>query len=166
MPKNNFRAKLRGMNWLTNIVRPKIRALVSSKKDVPDNLWDKCPSCAAMLFRKELEDNLMVCRHCNHHLKISVTQRLRLLFDDGRYRETPLPKVLQDPLKFRDSKRYSDRLREAQHKSGRSDALVIAEWHEVEGIKLPLCTIDGLHVSAAAKVLAIVGAKIVDDGGA
>ena len=141
LPKNNFRAKLRGMNWLTNIVRPKIRALVSSKKDVPDNLWDKCPSCAAMLFRKELEDNLMVCRHCNHHLKISVTQRLRLLFDDGRYRETPLPKVLQDPLKFRDSKRYSDRLREAQHKSGRSDALVIAEG-SIGGYKAVVAAFD------------------------
>jgi acetyl-CoA carboxylase carboxyl transferase subunit beta len=111
------------MNWLTNFVRPKIQSLVGPK-DVPDNLWDKCPECGAMLFRRELEDNLHVCRHCGYHLKLSVTARAELLFDGGQYQTLTLPKVNADPLKFRDQKKYADRLKDAQHKTGRADALL------------------------------------------
>ena len=89
------------MSWLTNFVRPKIRKLVG-KKDVPEDLWHKCPACEQMLFRKELEDNLFVCHHCDHHLRISATQRLDMLFDDGAYDCIELPAVAVDPLKFRD----------------------------------------------------------------
>ena len=117
------------MNWLTNFVRPKIRALVTGapKKEVPDNLWEKCPGCSAMLFKRELEENLNVCRHCGYHLKLAPLKRLESLFDDGAYDIVPVPRVLADPLKFRDQKRYADRLRDAQAKTKRADAIVVGE---------------------------------------
>ena len=113
------------MSWLTNFVRPKIRALVK-KTDVPDNLWDKCPSCGQMIFHRELEANLRVCPHCNHHLRIDVKRRLELLFDGGQYERAELPKVELDPLKFRDRKRYVDRLKDSQSKTEEQDAIVVA----------------------------------------
>lgn len=114
------------MNWLTNFVLPKIRAVVA-KKDVPDNLWHKCPNCGQMLFHRELEANLFVCGSCGHHLRLSPERRLALLFDEARYNRIELPKPVVDPLKFRDRKRYSDRLKEAQAKNGAArDALVVA----------------------------------------
>lgn len=113
------------MNWLTNLVLPKVRA-VYTKKDVPDNLWDKCPRCEQMLFRRELEANLMVCRHCGHHMRLDTRQRLAMLFDEGEYNTIDLPTVVTDPLKFRDRKRYADRLKEAQAEHGDKDALLVA----------------------------------------
>jgi acetyl-CoA carboxylase carboxyl transferase subunit beta len=115
------------MNWLTNFVRPKIRSLIGTKKDIPDNLWEKCPGCNAMLFRRELEENLNVCRHCGYHLKIDAVKRLEMLFDDGRYQIIDVPKVAIDPLHFRDQKRYTDRLKDALRKTGRRDAIIVAE---------------------------------------
>jgi acetyl-CoA carboxylase carboxyl transferase subunit beta len=115
------------MSWLTNFVRPKIRALVAAKKDIPDNLWEKCPGCSAMLFKRELEDNLNVCRACGFHLKLDALKRLECLFDDGKYKEIEVPKVLVDPLKFRDQKKYIDRLKGAVRKSGRRDAIIVGE---------------------------------------
>ncbi len=112
------------MNWLSNFVRPKIRALVA-KRDVPDNLWLKCPNCDAMLFHRDLQANLQVCHHCGHHLRLEPEARLAMLFDGGVYAEMPLPKVLIDPLKFRDQKRYADRLKDAQSKRNRQDALLV-----------------------------------------
>ncbi len=114
------------MNWLTNFIRPKIRSFVS-KKDVPDNLWHKCPSCEGMLFHTDLKKNVNVCYHCNFHMKISVEESLKILFDGEKYTEVELPKVPHDPLKFKDRKRYVDRLKEAQTKTGKQDALVIAK---------------------------------------
>jgi len=113
------------MNWLTNFVRPKIRALVS-KKEVPENLWRKCPSCGQMIFHRELETNLFVCPHCEHHMRLRFKRRLAFLFDDGAYERVELPKTIADPLKFRDVKRYSDRLREARERTGETDAAVVA----------------------------------------
>ncbi|MBP7337856.1 acetyl-CoA carboxylase, carboxyltransferase subunit beta [Niveispirillum sp.] len=112
------------MNWLTNFVKPKIQALVS-KKEVPDNLWHKCPSCGAMLFHRDLEEQLHVCQHCGHHMRLDPVRRLKTLLDPG-YQLIELPKVVVDPLKFRDQKRYTDRLKEAQTKTGRQDAIVVA----------------------------------------
>lgn len=114
------------MNWLTNFVRPKIQSLVGPK-EVPDNLWDKCPGCSAMLFKRELEENISVCRHCGYHLKLSVTKRMEVMFDGGNYQLLVLPKVNADPLKFRDQKRYADRLKDSQNKTGRQDAILAAE---------------------------------------
>jgi acetyl-CoA carboxylase carboxyl transferase subunit beta len=113
------------MSWLTNFVRPKIRALVR-KADVPENLWDKCPACGQMIFHRELEANLRVCTHCGHHMRIEVKRRLELLFDGGAYQRTETPKVEFDPLKFRDRKRYADRLKEAQNKTEEQDAIIVA----------------------------------------
>jgi acetyl-CoA carboxylase carboxyl transferase subunit beta len=113
------------MNWITNYVRPKIRALVAPR-DVPENLWQKCPKCGAMLFQKDLEASLHVCPQCGHHMRIGPKARLGMLFDDGHYQTIELPKVPADPLKFRDQKRYSDRLKEAQAKTGAPDAIVVA----------------------------------------
>ena len=113
------------MSWITNFVLPKIRAVVS-KRDVPENLWHKCPACGQMLFHRELDANLHVCGNCGHHLRLSPAARLAMLFDDGRYSLIELPKTITDPLKFRDRKRYGERLKEAQAKSGGRDAAVVA----------------------------------------
>jgi acetyl-CoA carboxylase carboxyl transferase subunit beta len=115
------------MNWLTNFVRPKVRALVSSQKEIPDNLWEKCPGCSAMMFKRELEENFNVCHHCGHHLKLPPVKRLEMLFDDGAFKLIDVPKVPVDPLKFRDQKKYTDRLKEAQNKTGQNDVLLIGE---------------------------------------
>jgi acetyl-CoA carboxylase carboxyl transferase subunit beta len=115
------------MNWLTNYIRPKIRALVSSSRpEPPDNLWSKCPNCEAMIHHRDVEANLFVCPHCGHHMRLDPVKRLSMLFDDGRYDTIELPKSPLDPLKFRDTKRYIDRLKESQAKSGRADAIIVA----------------------------------------
>ncbi len=118
------------MNWLTNFVRPKLRALVA-KKELPDNLWRKCPNCGQMVFHRELEANLLVCPHCEHHLRLSAKQRLKFLFDNGEYQKIELPKTIVDPLRFRDLRRYTERLKEGQTRTGESEALVVA--HGVMG---------------------------------
>ena len=113
------------MNWLTNFVRPKIRALVK-KENVPDNLWRKCPACEKMVFHRDLAANLFVCTHCGHHLRISADQRLKMLFDDSHFTKIELPDINVDPLKFKDQKRYTERLKESQSKTGHKDAIVVA----------------------------------------
>lgn len=113
------------MNWITNYVRPKLRALVR-KPEVPDNLWDKCPACEKMIFHRDLEANQRVCTHCGHHMRLPAKRRLELLFDEGDYTQIELPKTIQDPLKFRDRKRYSDRLKEAREKTKDQDAIIVA----------------------------------------
>ena len=124
------------MNWLTNFVLPKIRAVVA-KKEVPDNLWQKCPACEQMLFSRDLEANLHVCRNCGHHLRIGAELRLKILFDDGAFTRIELPKTIVDPLKFRDRRRYSDRLREGQAAFGAGrDAVVVAH-----GLIAGLCAV-------------------------
>lgn len=115
------------MNWLTNLVPPKIQALINRKNEIPDNLWTKCPACEHMLFQKDLEKNLFVCHHCQYHLRLNLKQRLEMLFDEGKYKEIPLPKVKYDPLKFRDSKKYSDRLKEYRQKTNYDDSVVVAQ---------------------------------------
>lgn len=115
------------MNWLTDYIRPKIKSLVGDQKEVPDNLWTKCPSCEGMLFHRDLDENMNVCYHCDHHLRITVKQRLGIMFDDGKYETIALPKVAHDPLKFKDRKKYADRLKESQSKTGLKDAITIAK---------------------------------------
>src|SRR5713226_7391303 len=114
------------MNWLTNYVLPKIRAL--TRKDVPDNLWKRCPGCEQMLFHRELAAHFEVCHHCGHHFRIGSQARFTMLFDDGVFEKLELPKVAVDPLRFRDRKRYTERLREGQAALGAgSDAVALAE---------------------------------------
>ena len=115
------------MSWLTNFVRPKIRALVGTPKEIPDNLWEKCPGCSAMLFKRDLDDTMHVCRGCGYHLKLDAIRRLETLFDDGKYKAIEMPKVAVDPLNFRDQKKYLDRLKDTLRKTGRRDAIVGGE---------------------------------------
>lgn len=112
------------MNWLTEFVRPKIRTLLG-QREVPDNLWSQCPACQQMIFNAELEKNLRVCTHCGHHMKVGAVQRLSWTFDDGKFSRIELPKPPADPLKFRDSKRYTDRLKEYRDKTHLDDAIVV-----------------------------------------
>lgn len=114
------------MNWLTNFIRPRINSMVPSK-EVPDNLWQKCPSCEGMLFHRDLQESNKVCYHCGHHLRISVKERLGIIFDEGQYELIELPKVPLDPLKFKDQKRYVDKLKESQTKTGLKDAMTLAK---------------------------------------
>ena len=114
------------MNWLTNFIRPRIRSLVEPK-EVPDNLWQKCSACDGMLFTRDLEKNLNVCYHCGHHLRITVKQRLAIIFDGGAYERLELPDVAFDPLKFRDRKKYAERLKESQAKTGLKEAITLAK---------------------------------------
>ena len=111
------------MNWLTNFVRPKIRALVGN--DVPDNLWEKCPKCEQMIFRKELEANLQVCPHCDNHMRLDVNSRIKNLFDDGDFTRIKYKFPINDPLKFKDSKKYSDRLKTARENTKENDAVIV-----------------------------------------
>lgn len=113
------------MNWLRNFVRPKIRAFVR-KKDMPENLWETCPECGQMLFRRELEANLRVCQECGFHMRLGPEMRLKMLFDQGAYKKIELPEAPADPLKFRDRRRYLDRLKDARSKTGAKDAVVVA----------------------------------------
>jgi acetyl-CoA carboxylase carboxyl transferase subunit beta len=129
------------MSWIDNFVRPKIKALISSKKDVPDNLWQKCPGCQAMLYHNDLERHLNVCHHCGYHLRLGVTERLQSLFDGGQYRTAELPRTPPDPLKFRDRKKYADRLKDAQTASGRKDAIVVGEG-AIGGIPAVIAAFD------------------------
>lgn len=111
------------MNWITNFVKPKLKALVS--KEIPDNLWDKCPACEQMIFHRELTDKLFVCPYCDHHLRLTAQDRLKFLYDEGIFERHPLPDTLKDPLKFKDLKKYTDRLKEAKAATNEEDALVI-----------------------------------------
>ncbi len=113
------------MSWLTNLSLPKIRDLVR-KAETPDNLWDKCPDCEQMIFHRDLETAMFVCPHCGFHMRIGPAMRLKALFDGGDYTRIELPRVNVDPLRFRDRKRYSDRLKEAQSKTGERDAMIVA----------------------------------------
>ena len=113
------------MSWLSEFVRPKIRTLLG-RREVPENLWAQCPACQQMMFHTELEKNLKVCTHCGHHLRATAQQRLGWTFDDGKYIRIELPRVPADPLRFRDSKRYPDRLKEYREKTQLEDAILVA----------------------------------------
>jgi len=114
------------MNWISNYVRPKINSLFS-RREVPENLWIKCPECGQMLFHRELEDNLQVCTACEHHMAISPRDRFKALFDGGIFTEVEVPHPIEDPLKFKDQKRYPDRLRAAQKATAEKEAMLVAE---------------------------------------
>jgi len=127
------------MNWLTNFVRPKIKALVrSNRPDVPENLWVHCPSCERMIFHRDLEANQRVCPHCVHHFRVGPDYRFASLLDEGSWTRIEMPRVAPDPLKFRDRKRYAERLKEAQSRTGTPDAIEAAHGR-----------IDGLPVVVA-----------------
>ena len=112
------------MNWLTNFVKPKLSALVK-RKDVPENLWQNCPSCGSMIHHKDLKENLRVCNTCNHHFRMSADDRIELLFSKDETKEIELDKISDDPLNFSDKKKYKDRLKEYRKKTKREDAFIL-----------------------------------------
>lgn len=113
------------MNWITNYVRPRINSIFS-RREVPENLWKKCDECGTMLFHRELSDNLNVCTSCGHHMNITPRARFEGLFDGGIFTEVEVPEPVTDPLKFRDQKRYPDRMKAAQKKTGEKEAMLVA----------------------------------------
>ena len=129
------------MNWLKNFVPPKLRSLVGAQKEVPDNLWHKCPGCTQMIFHRDLEKNRHVCQHCGHHLRIRAEQRLKMLFDDEKFALLELSTPLADPLKFRDLKKYPERIKEARAKTGETDALKVG-FGEIDGHKTVIAVFD------------------------
>jgi acetyl-CoA carboxylase carboxyl transferase subunit beta len=157
------------MNWLTNFIRPKIRSIVE-QKEVPDNLWQKCPSCEGMLFHRDLAENLNVCTHCGYHFKLEVDRRLELLFDDGQYKNIEVRKVPHDPLKFKDRKRYADRLKDARAETGRQDAIVVAKG-KMAGVPVVIAALDfefmgGSMGAAVGEGLVLAAKEAVREGAA
>ncbi|WP_288926421.1 acetyl-CoA carboxylase, carboxyltransferase subunit beta [uncultured Maritimibacter sp.] len=114
------------MNWISNYVRPRINSLFS-RREVPENLWIKCPECGTMLFHRELSDNLNVCSNCDHHMAITPRERFAKLFDGGTFAEVSVPAPIDDPLKFKDQKKYPDRMKAAQKATGEKEAMLVAE---------------------------------------
>ena len=114
------------MNWLTDFVKPKLNSLVS-RKDTPSDLWTNCNICNLMLYKSEHKDNLFVCSHCDNHMNMDVENRLNNLFDDKTYELINIPFENNDPLKFKDLKKYSDRIKAAQKKTDQKDAAVVAK---------------------------------------
>jgi acetyl-CoA carboxylase carboxyl transferase subunit beta len=111
------------MNWITNYVRPKINSMLG-RREMPENLWIKDPETGEMVFHKDLEENQYVIPSSGHHMRISAKERLKYFFDDGRYDVIENPKVPVDPLKFRDEKRYVERLKEYRGKTGLDDTVL------------------------------------------
>ena len=103
------------MNWISNVVRPRIRGLLA-KRDTPENLWVKCPDSGEMVFHKDLEANQFVFPGSGYHQRINAQTRMRYVFDDEKWQPIELPAMPVDPLKFRDERRYSERLKAAKAK--------------------------------------------------
>jgi len=139
------------MNWLNNFVRPRIKSLIGAVRTsaTPDNLWRKCPACGEMIFHRDLASAQYVCPQCGHHMRIGPAERFPAIFDAGHFEELIPPQVAADPLRFRDEKRYTDRLREARSKTGRIDALAAARG-----------TLDGLPVIVAVQPFDFLGGSL------
>lgn len=135
------------MSWLSSVRNA--LSYVIPKKASPDNLWHKCKGCGQMVFTKELADNLYVCPNCGHHERIGPHDRFAQVFDEGSCRKLPAPRVPDDPLKFRDQKRYADRIKAARAATGESDALVNA-----------VGTINGRRAVVGAQDFAFMGGSM------
>ncbi|HVW58065.1 MAG TPA: acetyl-CoA carboxylase, carboxyltransferase subunit beta [Rhizobiaceae bacterium] len=136
------------MNWITNYVRPKINSMLG-RREMPENLWIKDPESGEMVFHKDLEENQYVIPSSGHHMRISARERLRYFFDDGRYDVIDNPRVVADPLKFRDEKRYAERLKEYRAKTGQDDTVLSATG-----------TIEGLPIVATVQDFAFMGGSL------
>ena len=118
------------MNWLTNVVRPKIRNIL--KRETPDNLWIKCPDTGQLVFYKDVESNQFVIPGSNYHMRMSADARLKSIFDNETWYDVALPEVTADPLKFRDERKYVDRIRDARAKTGLHDSVKVG-FGKLEG---------------------------------
>jgi acetyl-CoA carboxylase carboxyl transferase subunit beta len=135
------------MNWMSNVVPPKIRSFL--RRETPENLWVKCPESGELVFHKDLEANLFVVPSSGHHMRMPAKMRLDTLFDAGRYDMIATPEVPLDPLKFRDVKRYTDRLKEYRSKTGHPDA-----------VKLAAGALEGQQVVAAVQDFEFMGGSL------
>ena len=115
------------MNWLTNFVKPKLKALVSKRNDVPTNLWQNCPNCGNIMHHKDMYENFHVCNSCDYHFRMPVEKRIEMLFSKENFHELQLNKTEDDPLNFTDTKKYSDRLNEYRKKIQRNDAFILGK---------------------------------------
>ncbi|MCA3388391.1 MAG: acetyl-CoA carboxylase carboxyltransferase subunit beta [Roseomonas sp.] len=134
------------MNWISDWALPKIQGLF--KREAPENLWHNCPACQQMIFHRDLERALRVCTHCGHHMRLGAAQRLEATLDPG-FSRIELPKAPTDPLRFRDQRRYADRLRESQTKTSMDDAVAVAHG-----------TINGQRAVVAAFEFAFMGGSM------
>ena len=136
------------MNWISNVVRPKIRNLLA-RRDTPENMWIKCPESGQLVFYKDVEANQFVIPVSDYHMRIGAETRLRMLFDGGEYEDVALAEVATDPLRFRDQRRYADRLKDARTKTGLQDAIKVATG-----------TLDGLPITAAVQDFDFMGGSL------
>jgi acetyl-CoA carboxylase carboxyl transferase subunit beta len=120
------------MNWISNVVRPKIRSFLQ-RRDVPENLWIKCPETGQLVFHKDVEANQWVIPNSNYHMRMAAAARLKSVFDGETWLDIALPEVAADPLKFRDERRYLDRLKDARAKTGLKDAVKLG-FGKLEGL--------------------------------
>ena len=147
------------MNWFKKIVPSRIKTKKSQRvKSVPEGVWVTCDQCKAQIYRADLERNLHVCNKCDHHMRISARYRLSQFFDEGTSREYFNNLISTDPLKFKDTKKYKDRLTESKRKSGENDALIVMEG-AVKEIKLVACAFDFNFMGGSMG--SVVGEKFV-----
>ena len=128
------------MNWITNYVRPKLNSFLQ-RKEMPENLWIKCPKTGEMIFHKDLEANMGVIPGSGYHMKIAARRRLELFFDKGEFTVLPAPAVALDPLKFRDQRKYADRLKDNRAKTGLEDSILNAVG-KLHGMEITVCIHD------------------------
>jgi acetyl-CoA carboxylase carboxyl transferase subunit beta len=136
------------MNWISNVVRPKIRNFLN-RRDSPENLWIKCPETGQLVFFKDVESNHFVIPSSNYHMRMGATARLKSIFDDSTWEDIAVPSVATDPLKFRDERRYADRLKDARTKTGLADA-----------VKVGVGTLDGLPVVVGVQDFDFMGGSL------
>jgi acetyl-CoA carboxylase carboxyl transferase subunit beta len=136
------------LNWISNVVRPKIRSFLN-RRDVPENLWIKCPDTGQLVFYKDVEANQFVIPVSNYHMRMGAAARLKSMFDGETWIDIGVPEVTADPLKFRDERRYTDRLRDARTKTGLNDA-----------IKLGLGKLDRLAVVIGVQDFDFMGGSL------
>jgi acetyl-CoA carboxylase carboxyl transferase subunit beta len=136
------------MNWISNVVRPKIRSFLN-RRGSPENLWIKCPETGQLVFFKDVETNHFVIPSSNYHMRMGANARLKSIFDNGEWEDIPVPEVATDPLKFRDERRYADRLKDARTKTGLADA-----------VKVGVGTLDGLPVVIGVQDFDFMGGSL------
>ncbi len=127
------------MNWISNVVRPKIRNIL--KREVPENLWIKCPETGQLVFYKDVEANQFVIPESNYHMRMGAVARMKSMFDGETWFDIAVPEVPADPLKFRDERRYVDRLKDARAKTGLNDAVKVG-FGKLEGLPVVIAVQD------------------------
>ncbi|WP_177420585.1 acetyl-CoA carboxylase, carboxyltransferase subunit beta [endosymbiont of Lamellibrachia barhami] len=146
------------MSWFEKLMPSRIRTDGGSKRAVPEGLWDKCPGCNAILYRAEMERNLDVCPKCNHHNRLGARRRLESFLDPEPLEEIASSLESVDPLKFKDSKKYKDRLSQAQKNSGEKDALVVMRG-QLKGLEVVVAAFEFSFM--AGSMGSVVGERFV-----